>query len=385
MRAGRAVPFIQRFEVLSPAIERVFDLETVLKVSVGQRWDALDADTRSLLLKVYRRFTVATYVANFDKYDGERFRILPTIRDSGADRIVATEILTGGDHIRLDYVMRDTAGTWRAVDVLLEGSDQPGRRSALGLPEDPRQRRCWRADRQPAPQDQGPVGRRAQLMIAILAGIAAVLAGIGMVEVVLASLLVARFARRTLKPSFGNASVAAEPPISVLKPLHGDDILLEEALTTLCRQSYPHWQIVFGVQDPNDPAIEVVQRLRQRFPAVDIDLVIDSTPHGRNRKVGNLINMMPAARHDILVIADADVHVRPDYLSRLAAALAHPGVGLVTTLYAGLPAGSPTASEPYRSPRVSAPRRSPTAFYQRRSRPKARTRRLPRRHHVPAP
>ena len=65
--------------LLAPVVDQVFDLETVLKVSVGLRWDAMDADRRSALLKVFRRFTVATYVANFDKYDGERFEILPGI------------------------------------------------------------------------------------------------------------------------------------------------------------------------------------------------------------------------------------------------------------------------------------------------------------------
>ena len=65
--------------------------------------------------------------------------------------------------------------------------------------------------------------------------------------------------------------------------------------------------------------------------------MVDATRHGRNRKVGNLINMLPAARHEVLVIADSDLHVQPDYLDRLVAAMEPPGVGLVTTLYAGLP------------------------------------------------
>jgi phospholipid transport system substrate-binding protein len=123
MRAGRATPFAQRFEALAPVLDRVFDLETILKVSVGLRWDSLDPAVRAKLLKVFRRFTIATYVANFDKYDGERFRILPVSRESGADRIIGTEIVGGdGQRIRLDYVMRDGSGAWRVVDVLFEGS-----------------------------------------------------------------------------------------------------------------------------------------------------------------------------------------------------------------------------------------------------------------------
>ncbi len=129
------------------------------------------------------------------------------------------------------------------------------------------------------------------------------------------------------------------PAITVMKPLHGDEPLLEAALASFCAQDYPNFQIVFGVQDPKDSALAVVRRLRGRFPGVDIDLVVDPTPHGENRKVGNLVNMYPSARHGVLVISDSDMHVPPDYLARVADALSVPGTGLVTTLYTGRPAG----------------------------------------------
>ncbi len=129
------------------------------------------------------------------------------------------------------------------------------------------------------------------------------------------------------------------PPITVLKPLHGDEPLLEAALASFCGQDYPGLQIVFGVQDRADAAVAVVARLRERFPGVAIDLVIDATPHGVNRKVANLVNMFPAARHDLLVVSDSDMHAPPGYLASVADALAVPGTGLVTTLYAGMPAG----------------------------------------------
>ena len=133
------------------------------------------------------------------------------------------------------------------------------------------------------------------------------------------------------------------PAITILKPLHGDEPLLEEALASCCAQDYPSFQIVFGLQDPRDPALAVLRRLRRRFPNVAMDVVVDATIHGVNRKIGNLINMLPTARHDVLVIADSDMHVAPDYLRNLVATLARPGdrggqVGLVTTLYAGRPA-----------------------------------------------
>jgi ceramide glucosyltransferase len=168
--------------------------------------------------------------------------------------------------------------------------------------------------------------------------IAAALSGVGAVQCIAGAVLAGRFAGRA------GHSPEISPSITVLKPLHGDEPLLESALASVCRQDYATFQVVFGVQDPADPAIRVVRRLQSRFPGRDLVLVADATQHGPNRKVGNLINMMRAARHDILVIADSDLHCAPDYLTRLVAALEVPGTGLVTTLYAGLPAHSALAA-----------------------------------------
>ena len=173
----------------------------------------------------------------------------------------------------------------------------------------------------------------------ILADFAAVLAGLGVVQALAGAVLAGRFAARY--PSFAAQETAGRgdyPAITVLKPLHGDEPLLEQGLASVCAQAYPEFQVVFGVQDPDDTALPVVARLRERFPSCDIALVVHPTRHGANGKVGNLINMLPRAKHALLVIADSDLHVQPDYLARLADALAEPGTGLVTTLYTGLPA-----------------------------------------------
>ena len=173
-------------------------------------------------------------------------------------------------------------------------------------------------------------------LLILLAWLAALLAVAGLAQGFVGYVMVRRFTRNAV--SFAVAPGGLEPAVTVLKPLYGAEPLLEQALASLCVQDYPRFQIVFGVHDAADPAIAVVQRLQARYPACDIALVIDATLHGRNRKVGNLINMMGAARHDMLVIADSDVHAAPDYLRRIMAGLDAPGVGLVTTLYAGLPA-----------------------------------------------
>ncbi len=165
----------------------------------------------------------------------------------------------------------------------------------------------------------------------------AVFAALGLLQGLFGLAFLARFLRRA-RHERERAHTPAGPAISVLKPLHGDEPLLEEALTSFFTQDYPAFQIVFGVQDANDPAIAVVERLRARFPACDASLVIDATQHGMNRKVSNLINMMARARHEVLVVADSDIHAARDYLRSVQATLALPGTGMVTTLYTGLPA-----------------------------------------------
>jgi ceramide glucosyltransferase len=131
-----------------------------------------------------------------------------------------------------------------------------------------------------------------------------------------------------------------EPAVTMLKPLHGAETGLYENLVSFCDQSYSGpTQIVFGVARQDDPAVAIVERLRQAFPHQTIELVIDATVTGTNPKVSNLINMSARIAHDILVIADADIRVRPDYLSRIVGALEQHG-GAVTVPYYGISTGN---------------------------------------------
>ncbi len=123
MRAGKATPFTQRFTTLAPLVEGAFDIPGILQASVGPRWSALPPAQQSQLLDVFRRFTIASYVANFDSFGGEKLELLPESRNVGADQVVASQIVpASGAPTRIDYVMRRTPAGWRAVDVLLNGS-----------------------------------------------------------------------------------------------------------------------------------------------------------------------------------------------------------------------------------------------------------------------
>lgn len=123
MRAGQATPFAQRYATLAPVVQRAFDLPGVLQATIGPRWAGLPPEQQAQLLDLFTRFTVASYVANFDEFGGERIEVLPESRAIGADQLVATQIApSSGEPTRIDYVMRQGPGGWRAVDVLLNGS-----------------------------------------------------------------------------------------------------------------------------------------------------------------------------------------------------------------------------------------------------------------------
>jgi ceramide glucosyltransferase len=171
-------------------------------------------------------------------------------------------------------------------------------------------------------------------VIHAIAWLAAIFAVVGVVQQFFGTLLVERFAAQPKQ------TPATTPPVSILKPLCGVEPLTELALESFFLIEYPVFQLVFGVQSADDPVLQVVDKLRARYPAHDVALVIDSTLHGTNRKVSNLINMQAFAKYETLVMSDADIHVPPYFLATVIGALQQPGVGLVTTLYTALP-GTP--------------------------------------------
>jgi ceramide glucosyltransferase len=126
------------------------------------------------------------------------------------------------------------------------------------------------------------------------------------------------------------------PPVTILKPLKGVDEGLEENLRSFFRLDYPVYQLVFGVADTDDPAIDVVRRLMAEFPGHDAHLVIGAPTFGLNPKVENLAAMDRHRKHDTILISDSNVRVRPSYLRETACYLGEPGVGLVSNLFAGV-------------------------------------------------
>jgi ceramide glucosyltransferase len=127
------------------------------------------------------------------------------------------------------------------------------------------------------------------------------------------------------------------PPVTILKPLKGTDPEIYESLRSHCLQDYPEYEIIFGVNDPDDPAIESVQELQAEFPSRRIQLIVCPKILGANVKVSNLAQMVSEARYDHLIVNDSDIRVEPDYLRRVTAPLADSRTGMVTCLYRGVP------------------------------------------------
>lgn len=123
MREGKTTPFAKRFQQIAPVITQAFDLTAILARSVGLQWSGLSQPLRDGLFKAFTDFTIASYVANFNQYDGQKFQVLPQTRSVGADRIVASRIIrTNGSPVTIDYVMRQSGPDWKIVDVLLDGT-----------------------------------------------------------------------------------------------------------------------------------------------------------------------------------------------------------------------------------------------------------------------
>ncbi|KEF41838.1 MAG: hypothetical protein ER33_09315 [Cyanobium sp. CACIAM 14] len=130
-----------------------------------------------------------------------------------------------------------------------------------------------------------------------------------------------------------------QPPVTIVKPLHGADSDTYGALESFCCQNYPCFQMIFSVRSPADPVVAVVEQLIHDYPHLDLCLVVSDHSWGANNKVNNMANALAHAKHPIYVFADSDIWVQPDDLVRILQPLANPHVGLITTMYRTRPKG----------------------------------------------
>jgi len=170
-----------------------------------------------------------------------------------------------------------------------------------------------------------------QFFWSLLQSICLVPAIAGSIYSILCLLAVWRF--RTQPRCSPGYSFSKWPGVTILKPVRGLEKNQEQNLRSACLQDYPEFQVVFSVQDPDDPALPLLKKIGQAFGSKRVSVVIGNRRVGPNGKINNLLGALPYAQYDTLVISDSDVHLKPDYLKAIIAPLADPNVGCVCTLY----------------------------------------------------
>lgn len=166
-------------------------------------------------------------------------------------------------------------------------------------------------------------------------GVAAILviASFPLIYYVLACVAAWKFSRGVDERTSGGV----QPPVSILKPLHGVDFASYENYASFCHQHYSaEYEILFAVNEQSDPAVAVVQRVIGDFPQREIRLLIGSETFGANRKVNSLARLASEAKYEVLALSDGDVRVSPEYLQNVVAPLRDPAVGAVTSFYRGI-------------------------------------------------
>jgi ceramide glucosyltransferase len=148
--------------------------------------------------------------------------------------------------------------------------------------------------------------------------------------------------RTTIAPSTSQAASPYLPAISILKPVHGLDVEADQNFLTFCHQDYPDYELLFGVDQLDDPSVPLIEKLQRENPGCRIRLVL-AEAGGPNRKANILQYLSEAAEHDVLVVSDSDMRVTSDYLRRVVAPLSQEQVGLVTCPYRGSRAFNLTA------------------------------------------
>src|SRR5579859_6772825 len=109
------------------------------------------------------------------------------------------------------------------------------------------------------------------------------------------------------------------PGVSILKPVHGTDPGAYESFRSHCLQEYPEYEIIFGVNDMSDAAVPLIEQLMRELPERKIKLIACPQVLGMNRKVSNLVQMLPRAQHDYILVNDGDIRVPREYLRRVIA------------------------------------------------------------------
>ena len=112
-----------RYDKLKPAVEQAFDIPGMTALSVGPTWSSIAPADQKALTEAFERMTVANYARNFDSFGGEKFIVDPAVTERGSDKFVKSTLKPGsGDAIPFNYRLHDAGGSWKIVDIYLNGN-----------------------------------------------------------------------------------------------------------------------------------------------------------------------------------------------------------------------------------------------------------------------
>ncbi|MBI4061597.1 MAG: glycosyltransferase [Elusimicrobia bacterium] len=143
------------------------------------------------------------------------------------------------------------------------------------------------------------------------------------------AIVVACFFARRVRPS----REGYRPSVSLIKPVCGLEKNLYANLSSACAQDYPDYEVVYALQNPQDPALPILERIRAENPERRVRILVDHSAAGPNGRLCNILNATRTATSEVLVYSDSDMLLPPDYLRAIVAPLADPEVGVSCTLY----------------------------------------------------
>jgi len=123
MKDGPKLGFAGRYSQLRPAIDAAFDLPLMARLSIGPQWQSLSPEQQQQLTASFQEYTYSTYASRFDDYSGERFEVTPQTSQTANGPVVQTRLVKAeGDPVSINYLMKQGNGSWRIMDVFLNGT-----------------------------------------------------------------------------------------------------------------------------------------------------------------------------------------------------------------------------------------------------------------------
>jgi phospholipid transport system substrate-binding protein len=98
------------------------DFETLSKLVLARNWTKFTDAQRTEFMDLFRNHLSMTYGRNVESYKNEKVQITGARAETGGDSTVKTKIVRGGSNdILVDYRLRQRDGTWKIIDVVIEG------------------------------------------------------------------------------------------------------------------------------------------------------------------------------------------------------------------------------------------------------------------------